>query len=135
MQQLEGPVVVHKLHRLESVTLRAGYEHPPLHLRKQWAPPLLKCRHHGIKIGGQLFFRKGILYPRQLSQVHNHEPNLNCAAQSPCTLLPLAEGVGLHIVRLVLRVRIGQLEPVLVVQEDLEELRCGRRYLRTGLVL
>ena len=35
----------------------------------------------------------------------------------------------------VLRVRIGHLEPLLVVQEDLEELRCGRRYLRASLVL
>ena len=135
MQRLEGPVAVHELHRLQSVTIGAGYEQPPLHLREQWGGPLLKCRHHRIEIRGGFLIRKGILNPWELSQIHNREPDLRCTARSPCALLPLAEGVGLHVICPILGVRIGHLEPLLVVQEDLEELRCGRRYLRTGLVL
>ena len=135
MQRLDGPVAVHELHHLQSVTLGAGYEQPPLHLRKQWGGSLLKCRHHGIEIRGRFLIRKDILNPRELSQIQNCEPNLRCEARSPCTLLPLVEGVGLHVVCPVLRVRIWHLEPLLVVQEDLEELRCGRRYLSASLVL
>ena len=135
MQRLEGPVAIHELHRLQSVTLGAGYEQPSLHLHEQWGGPLLKCSHHGIEIRGRFLIRKGILNPWELPKIHNREPDLNCATRSPCAFLPLAEGVGLHVVCPVHRVSIGQLKPLLVVQEDLEELHCGRRNLHAGLVL
>lgn len=117
------------------MALAAGYEEPPLSICEVWTSILFQSSKNLMEIRDGVLFYKIILHPRKLSEVDDSKLDITSALVIPCVVFPLTEGVRPHIISLVIGTRVWHLEPVLMIQENFQELCCGRRNLRAGLVL